>query len=183
MSFEEKKEATLKKLQYYLEEKEVDPPIIPLLEIINSHPGLFTTSSCSGRVMVLIDRGRKVDSEKYLTFHRTISLEDLQDLPKEGWLRVEPFILHIMAKDWELALDVVDLVKEIGVKRSGVSRARVGYLIEMMGNVYMSAPLSHLTIDEDLISIINQKMEKNFEVLKKVEEAFKRWIEESRRRK
>lgn len=31
----------------------VDAPIAPLLDALNSHPDLFTTSSCSGRVSVL----------------------------------------------------------------------------------------------------------------------------------
>jgi tRNA wybutosine-synthesizing protein 3 len=31
----------------------VDAPIAPLLDVLNSHPDLFTTSSCSGRVSIL----------------------------------------------------------------------------------------------------------------------------------
>ncbi len=178
MSFEERKEATLKKLQYHLEEQEVDPPIIPLIELINKDKEFFTTSSCSGRVLILIDRGRKIESEKYLTFHRTITLEDLKDIPEEAWLRVEPFILHVIGKNLERTLDLVDLVKSIGIKRSGLSRSRVGYLVEMMGNVYMSAPVSNLTIDETLVSIINEKMKQNFEVLKKLEKTLQGFIKE-----
>uniref|UniRef100_J3MLB2 tRNA wybutosine-synthesizing protein 2/3/4 n=1 Tax=Oryza brachyantha TaxID=4533 RepID=J3MLB2_ORYBR len=57
MGFDRRKAAALAALASPAPDKSpkggVDAPIAPLLDAINSHPDLFTTSSCSGRVSVL----------------------------------------------------------------------------------------------------------------------------------
>ena len=57
MDFARRKAAALAALSSPAPDKSpkggVDAPIAPLLEVLNSHPDLFTTSSCSGRVSVL----------------------------------------------------------------------------------------------------------------------------------
>ncbi|MEM1970837.1 MAG: hypothetical protein QW336_01320 [Candidatus Anstonellales archaeon] len=179
MSFQARKRATMKKLQYYLEQQEVDEPIIPLINLINSMDRAFTTSSCSGRVMVLIDRGRKIDSEKYLTFHRYISIEDLKDIPKDSntWLRVEPFIIHIITEDLDTADSIMRAARAAGIKRGGIQRIKVGYFIELMGNVYLSAPVSKLVIDEELIGLVNNMLRRNFNMLNRFYLSIKKLVE------
>lgn len=178
MSFKAKKEATLKKLEYYIENKEVDEPIIELLRDINKIDKAFTTSSCSGRVLVLIDRGKKITSEKYLTFHRYIELKDLENIPKANnvWLRVEPFILHIISEDAETAQEIIQIARKVGIKRGGWSKVKVGYFIELMGNVRFGAPTSKLIIDEELVGIINYLMRRNFNMLDKFHLSIKELI-------
>lgn len=179
MSFQARKRATLKKLRYYLEQQEVDQPIIPLLELINSIDKAFTTSSCSGRVMVLIDRGRKIDSEKYITFHRYISVEDLKDIPRDKnvWLRVEPFIVHIITEDLETADLIMRAARSSGIKRGGIQKIKVGYFIELMGNVYLSAPVNKLIIDEELVDLINRMLRRNFNMLDRFYSSIQKLIE------
>uniref|UniRef100_A0A0A9E695 tRNA(Phe) 7-[(3-amino-3-carboxypropyl)-4-demethylwyosine(37)-N(4)]-methyltransferase n=1 Tax=Arundo donax TaxID=35708 RepID=A0A0A9E695_ARUDO len=57
MDFAHRKAAALAALSSPAPDKSpkggVDAPIAPLLDVLNSHPDLFTTSSCSGRVSVL----------------------------------------------------------------------------------------------------------------------------------
>jgi len=177
MSFDLKKKATLKKLDYYLENQEVDPPAIPIIQYINMHPDLFTTSSCSGRVLVLIDREKKIDSEKYLTFHRKISLEDLKDLPEDSILRVEPFIFHIEARDIDIASEFLQRARLVGIKRGGMTKVKIGYFIEIMGNVCFSAPVKNLIIDESLIKHINMLMTRNEKMLNRFYNSIRIWIE------
>lgn len=179
MSFKTKKEATLNKLKYYLENDEIDRPIIELLKDLNSIDKLFTTSSCSGRILVLIDRGKKIDSEKYLTFHDYISLSDIENIPraKNVWLRVEPFILHIIAQDQEMAETIIKLARSVGIKRGGMSKVRVGYMIEIIGNVHFAAPTNKLIIDEELVGILNNLMRRNFRMLEKFHLSVKELID------
>lgn len=179
MSFEARKEATMKKFLYYLEQNEVDEPIIELLKDINSIPKAFTTSSCSGRVIVLIDRGKKIDSEKYLTFHRYVTLDDLKDIPKANnvWLRVEPFILHIITQDIDTANSILRAARSVGIKRGGMQRIKVGYFIELIGNVNFAVPTSKCIIDEELVGIINNLMRKNFRMLERFHLSIKELIE------
>lgn len=178
MSFKAKKEATMKKLQYYIDNKEVDKPIIELLKDLNSMDRLFTTSSCSGRILVLIDRGRKIDSEKYLTFHDYISISDLENIPKAKnvWLRVEPFILHMIAQDEEMAEIIIKAARSAGIKRGGMSRVKVGYMIELMGNVHFAAPTNKLIIDEELVGVLNSLMRRNFRMLERFHLSIKELI-------
>lgn len=57
MDFARRKAAALAALSSPAPDKSpkggVDAAIAPLLDALNSHPGLFTTSSCSGRISVL----------------------------------------------------------------------------------------------------------------------------------
>ncbi|MCS7122617.1 MAG: hypothetical protein NZ908_01520 [Candidatus Micrarchaeota archaeon] len=179
MSFEARKRSMMEKLKYYLDHDEVDEPIIDLIRDINSIPKAFTTSSCSGRVIVLIDRGRKIDSEKYLTFHRYITIEDLKDIPRSNnvWLRVEPFILHLITKDIDTADSILRAARSVGIKRGGMQRIKVGYFIELMGNVNLSVPTSKCIIDEELVGVINTLMRKNFRMLERFHLSIKELIE------
>lgn len=40
----------------------IDVPLLPLIHLINTHPDMFTTSSCSGRVSVFLEGDRVVHS-------------------------------------------------------------------------------------------------------------------------
>ncbi|GJR14349.1 tRNA wybutosine-synthesizing protein 2/3/4 isoform X1 [Tanacetum coccineum] len=57
MDFSTRKKQTLETISSPLPDKSpkgnVDEPLIPLLNTINSHPSFFTTSSCSGRISIL----------------------------------------------------------------------------------------------------------------------------------
>ncbi|PWA89960.1 tRNA wybutosine-synthesizing protein [Artemisia annua] len=57
MDFSTRKKQTLDTISSPLPDKSpkgnIDEPLIPLLNTINSHPSFFTTSSCSGRISIL----------------------------------------------------------------------------------------------------------------------------------
>jgi tRNA wybutosine-synthesizing protein 3 len=179
--FDKRKKENLRKLKEALEKQEVDPPIIPLLEIINRHRDLVTTSSCSGRILLLYRRGKKIESEKYMSWHRKITLEELKEYLPENrenlWLRFEPFILHILARTEEIAFETAGIIRTAGVKRVGVQKARENYLIEAIGSDYISIPLFSCSCDDNIVEILNQHMERNLKRLKRLEKVLALFIE------
>src|SRR3989338_7510974 len=104
MSFENEKKNFLTKLDKS-KKGSVDDKIRPLLEIINAHPCYYTTSSCSGRVYLWRGSGKKNETEWIKMSHNPITEDFLTPPPSKGvvWLRLEPVIIHVCAKDLESA--------------------------------------------------------------------------------
>lgn len=175
--FDERKKRAMEKLREALRKGEVDKPIIPLLDKINRMRDYYTSSSCSGRIMLLSEGKSKKESEKYRRWHEEVSKEEFWKAvgsykgSNPLWLRVEPLILHVVARSIERAFEFVDLARKCGYKRVGVQRIRGAYLIEMMGSDYVSIPLGICKCSEEIVELANKKLRRNLERLKKFEEA------------
>ena len=106
-----------------------DAPILPLLEKINSTDSYFTTSSCSGRI-VLISRlaHNKDKAARILNSHKEVETSQIEDLiwswKGQGVLHFifEGLILHITCKDQESAIKLLNKVLPI-CKHSGIIAA------------------------------------------------------------
>ena len=88
----------------------IDAPIVALIERINESPLCYTTSSCSGRIILYSEkeRGAKQDCKWIFTSHKECTLEEvmqaLRDRVTEDnviTLKFEPLILHISCADVE----------------------------------------------------------------------------------
>jgi tRNA wybutosine-synthesizing protein 3 len=127
MKFDELKSYALRKLDEALSRNEVDEPIIPLLNTINSLEDYFTTSSCAGRIvlMKIPKSGRKNEAEFLFKTHfptePRVVLKALESLPEESvWFKQEPFIIHVSARDLDKALKLLELAQRSGLKHSGI---------------------------------------------------------------
>ncbi len=128
--FDERKRFILKKLEIALRKGEVDEPIIPLLNLINSFPDYVTTSSCAGRIVLIKipESGKKHEAEFIYKTHYETTFEEVWEALKEGvkkykesiWFRAEPVILHVDCRNIEAAIKIVKLAREAGWKRSGI---------------------------------------------------------------
>ena len=105
----------------------IDKPIIPLIEKINSHKDYFTTSSCSGRTIVINRYGKneKLDSEWFYSEHSMPDYNEIKEILKrdfkgELWLKFEPLILHIRCRNTESASKMLDWARNAGLKNSGI---------------------------------------------------------------
>lgn len=181
--FRDQKENALRKLG----EAEVDDPIRPLVGLINSLSDLYTTSSCSGRISLLVDLGKKPLNYWLGKWHSPASFEEvkgaLKRLPERGlvWFKVEPAILHVVARSLEKAKLVMKAARRAGYKRVGLQGLREGrFVVEICDTEQMSVPVAKggkLLIGEEylrcLIHLANEKLEKSSEKLKKLEREFK----------
>lgn len=169
----------------------IDTKIKRLCEILNSSENYYTTSSCSGRIIV-IDRGfgRKKDAEWIFVSHEPADPEKiieaidkacLQD--SQVWLKQEPFIIHVCAKHFEDAEDLLDTARRCGLKRAGIISLSGKIMIEIISNEAVEtiiADKGRLIVSDSylrkLVEVSNEKLKKNFCVLEKFEKSVEEMI-------
>jgi len=176
------KSSKLKELLEHEESGKADSEIIPLVHRINSASDFVTTSSCAGRINLVeydLNEGKKT-ADFFKKWHRVVSSEEVELALSEYtdkkmlWFKVEPFILHIAAKDITAAMRFLKLVRSVGVKRGGIQTIITGendkVMIEVQGNGQMIIPVEPVQGEwTKIIVIANQMMIKNKEVIRKME--------------
>ncbi|OYT54053.1 MAG: hypothetical protein B6U72_04065 [Candidatus Altiarchaeales archaeon ex4484_2] len=167
---------------------DVDEEIIPLLEHINSLDDFYTTSSCSGRITLLLERGSKKESRWLGKWHREITpgevIECLQDIPPDGvvWFKYESAILHIAAKTIEKAKKILYIVRDSGYKRVGLQGLKKErYLVEVCDTERVDCPLAEkgrLLVDEKYLTYLtafsNRRFRKGRKKLSHLESSLKK---------
>lgn len=156
-----------------LKREGADKGVIPLLKTINAKKEFATSSSCSGRIVLLeIGEGKK-DASFYRKWHEKVKPKEISDAikkyegKKELWFRCEPFILHLFARDLESAKGFLAACKKAGVKRGGISSLAPRVFIEVIGTHGFALPAydKKALVDKGYIgyavSSANRKMELN----------------------
>ncbi|MEM2949447.1 MAG: hypothetical protein QXT05_03585 [Candidatus Bilamarchaeaceae archaeon] len=177
--WEEFREQRLSVLRDAIEKNKVDEGIIPLIEKINKNENLVTTSSCFGRIVLLgFDLiKRKQTAEFYRKWHRKVETEEVElavvsytgKLPL--WFKVEPFILHVSARDFSAAEEFMKKMRSCGVKRGGIQGTSKGRItIEVQGTIGMSLPVDGVEVGwEFLVDVANKLMNINAAQIRKLE--------------
>jgi tRNA wybutosine-synthesizing protein 3 len=174
-------------LEKAIEDKKVDPPVISFLLKVSKIPDIYTSSSCSGRIMLLStdENENKKFSSFHCKYHRTITFDEIkQEIDSfnkgELWFKMEAFIFHFGTKDFQKARDVLSFSQSFGLKKAGIITAKDGkYILEITSTQYMSIPIksdNQLLISDKYLKYIvnkaNRKLELNFERLEKFEKSF-----------
>lgn len=127
----------------------VDEHISPLLDTINEHDDYYTTSSCSGRIMLLVDTDSKDKSRAKWLFvsHNEIKKEEilpiLKHLPQEVvWFRLEGMILHVCARSFEDAKKFLIFAQNNGYKHAAILSISKRFIIQVMGVNRFDAPIA-----------------------------------------
>jgi tRNA wybutosine-synthesizing protein 3 len=174
-----------------LEDKEIgylDPGIEDLLEAFFKKEGLYTTSSCIGRITILhgIQPWDRNSTSIIFKKHGKITvetiLEYLEDASYENlWLRVTGPILHVICKNEEWAQWIIDLARKSGFKHSCIFSLKDEIVVEIMSSIQITIPLkadNTLLVCKDklsdIASLVNSLWEKGVasaESLKKMVEA------------
>ncbi|XP_009607250.1 tRNA wybutosine-synthesizing protein 2/3/4 [Nicotiana tomentosiformis] len=170
MEFEKRKAATVASINSPETDKSpkgnIDAPIIPLLNTLNSHPSYFTTSSCSGRISILSTpttpfnnpTKKKAKGGKWVFISHdpiqphlilpllfsTESTQKVSELnqPHSLVFRFEPLIIAVECKDIESAQFLVSLAISCGFRESGitsVNKKRV--IIAIRCSIRLEVPL------------------------------------------
>jgi len=131
-----------------MKEGKVDEDIIDLLLLINSIRGVYTTSSCSGRIGIIEEPalGAKPLSRWLIKVHREMTFEEAEkalEKAKEGliFLKSQPPIFHIVAEDLERAKKLHELGLASGFKYTTFKVISNRYLVEINATEYLTAPL------------------------------------------
>ena len=157
-----------------------DPQKISLGNFFVSTKDFFTSSSCSGRIVLmnLDEKETKREAAFHRKWHRVVDfdevLEGLNEKTSEDiWFKQEPLILHIGARDLKSAKKILSVMKKVGIRRGGIMVAENGkFIIEFTGSNYMSLPVksgSKVIISEEHLKFIvdkaNKKLERNYRLL------------------
>ena len=126
MEFSQYKSNAMKKLDDALSEGLVDEGAISVINSFNSHPDIFTTSSCAGRIQLIIlpDIGRKDSVQRRKTWHREVTAEEVKEAISEFDIPDNSIVRGIPGKAIGRILDKhTELIKRAGgfyVERSKI---------------------------------------------------------------
>lgn len=176
MSFEKNKRVFLNKSDKS-KKKSVDTKIKKLVNLINSLPNYYTTSSCSGRIVLLKRKVGKKGSKWLFISHNLVSFEQIKKKIKltkeEVWFKQEPLIMHICCKTVEDAKLFLKVVRQL-FKRTGIISLGGKITIEIRGNEHLDTIIAKndgLLVTESYLNILvkeaNKKLERNFKNIKR----------------
>ncbi len=151
MAFESQKKKALARLRI----RGADEEIAGIIDRINSLEDFFTTSSCSGRIVLigLPEIGAKREAQFIGKWHRPVTKEEVLDAIKlkwrekerEIWLLSQSPILHVACRDLEKAKALLRIAIESGFKYSGIKAISNSkdekVVVEVVSTERMDVPL------------------------------------------
>jgi len=144
-----KRKEALEKYRRAKEDGKVDEDIISLLDTLNSSSEFYTTSSCSGRIVLITlpEIGDKKNAFFLGKWHTPVASEEVRDkinMYKNGYLFVlmQSPIIHVVCKDLTYAEKLIKIALECGFKYSSIkSIEEDGVLIEILSTENLHVPL------------------------------------------
>lgn len=167
-----------------------DKHISKLCDKINSLDNYYTTSSCSGRAILIIDQDKKAENLFVFVSHEKIKFEELKkelDLalnshpPTQGKgkvkgekvvasknikFKLEPCILHISCRTLEDAEKIYNKGKLAGWKKSGIIGMKNGITIELNSTEHLEFPIiqkGKILVDDTFLKIVVEEANKKLE--------------------
>lgn len=162
MSFSEGKKSALNNLEASARVGDLDMQVKPLLDLINSKPCYYTTSSCFGRIVLLEDQGGKGAARHVAKWHESVDAEEVIRCVSSDagtlWFKYESPILHIVCKDVECANELLFILRECGFKRSGIQSVKdERVVVEALSTERVDAPLcegGRRLTDDDYVRVL-----------------------------
>lgn len=157
----------------------VDEKIRRHIELINSMDDYYTTSSCSGRILLLAkpEVGKKHEAIWVFVKHDVVSLEEVKiglekEVPYDVLLKEEGAIFHICCRNVEKANQLLQMARYLGFKRSGIIACSKNIIIEIVAPYALCTPVKvdgKVVVSDEYLEILinraNQSLLKNFEIL------------------
>lgn len=162
-----------------------DKPILHLTEKINSEKDYYTTSSCSGRIVLIKGKDKKQEGLFLFRTHEKISLSKLKKEIKDAsykykgivYFKQESCILHVACSSLDKAQGMLDKAKLAGWKKSGIIASRRRFVAELSSTEKIEMPVTNkgkILVSDELLKLLvgeaNKKLFKAWEKIKKLEE-------------
>lgn len=163
---------------------DIDALCIPIIDLINCHNDMVTTSSCSGRVSVFIE-GTKLHNGKiksggkgeggrwlFVTHNHQevpnwmdkLDLDDTKVLETNDkslnedtrlvLYKFEPFILHVKCRDFNIASKLFNTAMACGFRESGIGSNN---LVALRINIKLDTPIGFFNQEEKKIKLYTSK--------------------------
>jgi len=160
-----------------------DEKITNLCKKINSLEGYYTTSSCSGRIVLMIDQDKKEENLFVSVYHNQFSFKEIKkDLDtafkknKKIKFKMEPCILHVACRTLEDAQKLYNKAKLAGWKKSGIVGMKNGFTLELNSTERLEFPIINqkkMLVDDEFLKIVieeaNKKLKKSWEKIERLE--------------
>ncbi|MFH1365735.1 MAG: hypothetical protein ABIH28_04070 [archaeon] len=166
-----------------------DKKILSLCEKINSKENYYTTSSCSGRIVLMIYQEKKQDDLFCKVYHELVSLafleKDLKEIcrkykNKSIKFKLDPPIIHIACRSMKDAKIIYEKAKIAGWKKIGLVAWEKRIIFEIICTGKLEFPVvenGKILVDKNFLKIIvkqsNFKMKNSWEKIKKLEKLIK----------
>jgi len=147
-----------------------DERVLGLCEKINDSEKYYTTSSCSGRIMVVKDQDRKSKDVFRFISHDLVNYEEFcKYLPGEKAksdlkFKQESFILHVACRDLEAAKNLMQKALKSGWKRVGILSLGKNIIVEITGTEKIDFPLmkkGNLLVSDKFMQEVLEKANSN----------------------
>jgi len=159
-----------------------DSKIKGLCDKLNKNKSYYTTSSCAGRIVLIKSLGEKAENVFLFRTHNRINFKELKgaldniDYKELVEFQQTPCILHVACASLKDAQELVDKSKLAGWKRSGIMATGKRFMVELHSTEKLEFPIMNkriVLVDDDflklIIEIANDKMEKVWEKIKRLE--------------
>ena len=155
----------------------VDKKIKTLVDKLNKKKNYYTTSSCSGRIVLFNHGRRKNEGEWLFVTHDLIGAKDMKKLfnsmqdvnqkkTKDCWFRFEPAIMHVNCDRLESAQKLLMSARNCGFKLSGIISVKKA-TVEIRSSERIDVPVEIID-PNDLIILVKKANEKLKETHKKI---------------
>ena len=159
-----------------------DAKIKPLCKEINKTKNYYTTSSCSGRIVLIKSTKKKVENVFIFRTHNKTKPKELKetiDKEKENQdvdFQQTPCILHVACLTIEDAFELINKAKLAGWKRSGIiSSSKRKIVVELQSTESISFPIvrnKKQIIDDNFLKITikeaNEKLERCWDKIERL---------------
>jgi len=166
----------------------IDKAIRNLVDMINTNSGYYTTSSCAGRIILMVETGKKQESVFVFETHEKADVDEIKTALQHDkrarkaemiYLKEEPCILHVACKTAKDADRLVNIARQSGWKKSGIISLKEGkVMVEMLSTERLEAPImkkGKMTIHDDYLKILidesNKKLKQTRQKIKNLEKA------------
>jgi tRNA wybutosine-synthesizing protein 3 len=160
-----------------------DNKIKKLCDKINSLSDFYTTSSCSGRIILMIEQEKKGEDLFLKTWHEKISFKELKNVLNEIIykkelikFKLEPPIIHIACRDLKKATEMLEKAKYLGFKRSSILTCDRNIIIELNSSDRLEFPIiknKKILVNDEFLKLImnisNEKLARGWKKIKKME--------------
>lgn len=162
----------------------IDVKCIPLMEVINAHPNMVSTSSCSGRVSVFLEgvkQGPQIGAKGHegrwlfvthdkeelgewwtqvgLQFGNNVQInseasQSSEDATRYILFKFEPFILHVKCRDPETARQLYTVAMASGYRESGIGSNN---LVAVRTSIRLDVPIGQLIADLEMQLYVSEE--------------------------
>jgi len=164
----------------------IDNAIISLVNKINKNSRYYTTSSCAGRIILMKETGKKQENAFLFRSHDKINNKTMKNELNNAikkyngiiYLKHEPCIMHVACCSLNDALNLTNLARQCGWKKSGIiSKSNV---VEMLSTEILAVPVADkgkIIVNDNYLDILvsesNKKLALTRQKIKNLEKKIK----------